>query len=97
MSRFEIPKKTEMSSKGITLRIDYPEGRSRVSVGLEGTTVKDLRDEVEKVVRFIFFLNLYGNINPLERRRRRRRGSKIAIITINNDNNNNRSKQEEDM
>ena len=40
-----------MSSKSITLRIDYPEGRSRVNVSLEGT-VKDLRDEVAKAVRF---------------------------------------------
>ena len=40
-----------MSSKSITLRINYPEGRSRVNVSLEGT-VKDLRDEVAKAVRF---------------------------------------------
>ena len=44
-----------MSSKSITLRIDYPEGRSRVNVSLEGT-VKDLRDEVAKAVRFLINL-----------------------------------------
>ena len=42
---------TSKSNKGITLRIDYPEGRSRVNVSLDGT-VKDLRDEVGKAVRF---------------------------------------------
>ena len=50
MPEREREREREMSSKSITLRIDYPEGRSRVNVSLEGT-VKDLRDEVAKAVR----------------------------------------------